>query len=98
MNAFPVPGRNFGKNTPYGEQAAELAEQYFACAAQARAGLAAGHLDTLVALARLMAQAFARRKREAGAFGQQRPAGVHGTGVSAISLLLRRRMRTASSW
>lgn len=66
MNAFPVPGRNFGKNTPYGEQAAELAEQYFACAAQARAGLAAGHLDTLVALARLVAQAFARRKREAG--------------------------------
>ena len=66
MNAFPVPGRNFGKNTPYGKQAAELAEQYFACAAQARAGLAAGHLDTLVALARLVAQAFARRKREAG--------------------------------
>ena len=66
MNAFPVPGRNFGKNTPYGEQAAELAEQYFACAAQARAGLAAGHMDTLVALARLVAQAFARRKREAG--------------------------------
>ena len=66
MNAFPVPGRNFGKNTPYGEQAAELAEQYFACAAQACAGLAAGHLDTLVALARLVAQAFARRKREAG--------------------------------
>ena len=66
MNAFPVPGRNFGKNAPYGEQAAELAEQYFACAAQARAGLAAGHLDTLVALARLVAQAFARRKREAG--------------------------------
>ena len=66
MNAFPVPGRNFGKNTPYGEQAAELAEQYFACAAQARAGLAAGHLDTLVALAQLVAQAFARRKREAG--------------------------------
>ena len=66
MSAFPVPGRNFGKNTPYGEQAAELAEQYFACAAQARAGLAAGHLDTLVALARLVAQAFARRKRETG--------------------------------
>ncbi len=66
MNAFPVPGRNFGKNTPYGEQAAELAEQYFACAAQARAGLAAGYLDTLVALAQLVAQAFARRKREAG--------------------------------
>lgn len=66
MNAFPVPGRNFGKNTPYGEQAAELAEQYFACAAQARAGLAAGYLDTLVALAQLVAEAFARRKREAG--------------------------------
>ena len=66
MNAFPVPGRNFGKNTPYGEQAAELAEQYFACAAQARAGLAAGHLDTLVALAQLVAQEFERRKREAG--------------------------------
>ena len=66
MNAFPVPGRNFGKNTPYGEQAAELAEQYFACAAQARCGAAEEPLRTLVAVAELVASAFARRKREAG--------------------------------
>lgn len=66
MNVFPVPGRNFGKNTPYGEQAAELAEQYFACAAQARCGAAEEPLRTLVAVADLVARAFARRKREAG--------------------------------
>ena len=66
MNAFPVPGRNFGKNTPYGEQAAELAEQYFACAAQARCGAAAKPLGTLIAVAKLVERAFARRKREAG--------------------------------
>ena len=65
MNGFPVPGRNFGKNTPYGEQAAELAEQYFAIAAQARCGLVQEQLATLIDVARSVADAFARRKREA---------------------------------
>ena len=66
MNGFPVPGRNFGKNTPYGEQAAELAEQYFAIAAQARCGLVQEQLATLIDVAKSVADAFARRKREAG--------------------------------
>ena len=66
MNGFPVPGRNFGKNTPYGEQAAELAEQYCAIAAQARCGLVQEQLATLVDVAKSVADAFARRKREAG--------------------------------
>lgn len=66
MNGFPVPGRNFGKNTPYGEQAAELAEQYYAIAAQARCGLVQEQLATLIDVAKSVADAFARRKREAG--------------------------------
>ena len=66
MNGFPVPGRNFGKNTPYGEQAAELAEQYCAIAAQARCGLVQEQLVTLIDVAKSVADAFARRKREAG--------------------------------
>ena len=66
MNGFPVPGRNFGKNTPYGEQAVELAEQYCAIAAQARCGLVQEHLVTLIDVAKSVADAFARRKREAG--------------------------------
>ena len=66
MNGFPVPGRNFGKNTPYGEQAAELAEQYFAITAQARCGLVQEQLATLIDVAKSVAGAFARRKREAG--------------------------------
>lgn len=66
MNGFPVPGRNFGKNTPYGEQAAELAEQYCAIAAQARCGLVEEQLATLIDVAKSVADAFARRKREAG--------------------------------
>ena len=66
MNGFPVPGRNFGKNTPYGEQAAELAEQYCAIAAQARCGLVQEQLATLMDVAKSVADAFARRKREAG--------------------------------
>ena len=66
MNGFPVPGRNFGKNTPYGEQAAELAEQYCAIAAQARCGLVQEQLATLIDVAKSVADAFARRKREAG--------------------------------
>ena len=66
MNGFPVPGRNFGKNTPYGEQAVELAEQYCAIAAQARCGLVQEQLATLIDVAKLVADAFARRKREAG--------------------------------
>ena len=64
MNGFPVPGRNFGKNTPYGEQAAELAEQYCAIAAQARCGLVQEQLATLIDVAKSVADAFARRKRE----------------------------------
>lgn len=66
MNGFSVPGRNFGKNTPYGEQAAELAEQYCAIAAQARCGLVQEQLATLIDVAKSVADAFARRKREAG--------------------------------
>ena len=66
MNGFPVPGRNFGKNTPYGEQAVELAEQYCAIAAQARCGLVQDQLATLIDVAKSVADAFARRKREAG--------------------------------
>lgn len=66
MNGFPVPGRNFGKNTPYGEQAVELAEQYCAIAAQARCGLVQEQLATLIDVAKSVADAFARRKREAG--------------------------------
>ena len=66
MNGFPAPGRNFGKNTPYGEQAAELAEQYCAIAAQARCGLVQEQLATLIDVAKSVADAFARRKREAG--------------------------------
>ena len=66
MNGFPVPGRNFGKNTPYGEQAAELAERYCAIAAQARCGLVEEQLATLIDVAKSVADAFARRKREAG--------------------------------
>ena len=66
MNGFPVPGRNFGKNTPYGEQAAELAERYCAIAAQARCGLVQEQLATLIDVAKSVADAFARRKREAG--------------------------------
>lgn len=66
MNGFPVPGRNFGKNTPYGEQAVELAEQYCAIAAQARCGLMQEQLATLIDVAKSVADAFARRKREAG--------------------------------
>ena len=66
MNGFPVPGRNFGKNTPYGEQAVELAEQYCAIAAQARCGLVQERLATLIDVAKSVADAFARRKREAG--------------------------------
>ena len=66
MNGFPVPGRNFGKNTLYGEQAVELAEQYCAIAAQARCGLVQEQLATLIDVAKSVAGAFARRKREAG--------------------------------
>ena len=66
MNGFPVPGRNFGKNTPYGEQAAELAEQYCAIAAQARCGLVQEQLATLIDVAKSVTDAFTRRKREAG--------------------------------
>lgn len=66
MNGFPVPGRNFGKNTPYGEQAVELAEQYCTIAAQARCGLVQEQLATLIDVAKSVADAFARRKREAG--------------------------------
>ena len=66
MNGFPVPGRNFGKNTPYGEQAVELSEQYCAIAAQARCGLVQEQLATLIDVAKSVADAFARRKREAG--------------------------------
>lgn len=66
MNGFPVPGRNFGKNTPYGEQVVELAEQYCAIAAQARCGLVQEQLATLIDVAKSVADAFARRKREAG--------------------------------
>lgn len=66
MNGFPVPGRNFGKNTLYGEQAVELAEQYCAIAAQARCGLVQEQLATLIDVAKSVADAFARRKREAG--------------------------------
>ena len=66
MNGFPVPGRNFGKNTPYGEQAAELAEQYCAIAAQARCGLVQEQLATLIDVTKSVADAFTRRKREAG--------------------------------
>lgn len=66
MNGFPVPGRNFGKNTPYSEQAAELVEQYCAIAAQARCGLVQEQLATLIDVAKSVADAFARRKREAG--------------------------------
>lgn len=66
MNGFSVPGRNFGKNTPYGEQAAELVEQYCAIAAQARCGLVQEQLATLIDVAKSVADAFARRKREAG--------------------------------
>ena len=66
MNGFSVPGRNFGKNTPYGEQAVELAEQYCAIAAQARCGLVQEQLATLIDVAKSVADAFARRKREAG--------------------------------
>lgn len=66
MNGFPVPGRNFGKNTPYSEQAAELAEQYCAIAAQARCGLVQEQLATLIDVAKSVADAFARRKRKAG--------------------------------
>ena len=66
MNGFPVPGRNFGKNTLYGEQAVELAEQYCAIAAQARCGLVQEQLATLIDVAKSVADALARRKREAG--------------------------------
>lgn len=66
MNGFSVPGRNFGKNTPYGEQAVELAEQYCAIAAQARCGLVQEQLATLIDVAKSVVDAFARRKREAG--------------------------------
>ena len=66
MNGFPVPGRNFGKNTLYGEQAVELAEQYCVIAAQARCGLVQEQLATLIDVAKSVADAFARRKREAG--------------------------------
>lgn len=66
MNGFPVPGRNFGKNTLYGEQVVELAEQYCAIAAQARCGLVQEQLATLIDVAKSVADAFARRKREAG--------------------------------
>lgn len=66
MNGFPVPGRNFGKNTLYGEQAVELAEQYCAIVAQARCGLLQEQLATLIDVAKSVADAFARRKREAG--------------------------------
>lgn len=64
--AFPVPGLGFGKKDAYGEQAPELAQRYQAAAAQARAGVAAPHLDTLLRLAGLVAHSFSRRKRAAG--------------------------------
>ncbi len=65
FNAFPMPARNFG-GAEYKAQAAELAQEYLALAAEARLGLAEPHLAELVQLANLVCDAYARRKREAG--------------------------------
>ena len=97
MNGFPVPGRNFGKNTPYGEQAAELAEQYFAIAAQARCGLVQEQLATLIDVAKSVADAFARRKREAGCWTTTTCWPSHPARFATIPPS-RRRTPIASSW
>ena len=65
FNAFPMPARNFG-GAEYKAQAAELAQEYLALAAEARLGLAEPLLRELIHLASLVSEAYARRKREAG--------------------------------
>ena len=65
MGQFPVPGRTFG--TPeFKELAAEAAEEYCACMAEARFGRAVPLLSDALLLAERVLAAYRRRKREAG--------------------------------
>ena len=66
MNAFPVPGKGFGKGTPYYEMVPELAMRYEGVMAEACAGMIRPHLQTLVDIAALVSDRFSRLKREAG--------------------------------
>ncbi len=69
LNAFAIPGRGFGKNTPYAEQAPDLANQLLGICAEARCAYSSALLDTLIDLAGLTLASFTRRKREAGLLG-----------------------------
>ena len=69
LNAFAIPGLGFGKNTPWAEQAPDLANQLLGICAEARCAWSASLLDTLIDLAGLTLASFARRKREAGLLG-----------------------------
>ena len=65
LGHFPVPGRAFG--TPaFKELAAEAAEEYCACMAEARFGRAVPLLSDALLLAERVLAAYRRRKREAG--------------------------------
>ena len=65
LGQFPVPGRAFG--TPeFKELAAEAAEEYCACMAEARFGRAVPLLSDALLLAERVLAAYRRRKREAG--------------------------------
>ena len=66
MNAFPVPGKGYGKGTPYYEMVPELAMRYEGVMAEACAGMIRPHLQTLVDIAALVSDRFSRLKREAG--------------------------------
>jgi ATP-dependent helicase/nuclease subunit A len=66
MNAFPVPGKGYGKGTPYYEMVPELAMRYEGVMAEACAGVMRPHLQTLVDIAALVSKLFSQLKREAG--------------------------------
>ncbi len=65
-NAFPMPGKRFGKGTSYHEMVPELATRYQGIVAEASAGVVRPHLETIVEIASLVSDVFSRSKREAG--------------------------------
>ncbi len=66
MNAFPAPSKKFGTGTAYGEMQPELLTRYQGIAAEACAGIARPHLETMVEIASLVSRVFSGKKREAG--------------------------------
>ena len=65
LNAFPAPARNFGSKE-YKAQMLDVSQEYGLLASEARLALGEPRLAELVQLARLVSDAYARRKREAG--------------------------------